>query len=959
MKVKRNGWLSKISIFLCVCFISLNVHTYTAIAADSAIKILGNNTEVNTEGKTVVTGLQIINLEYPKVGQMLDSEATIMTSQKITWNIPVIWVDEENNISTVCAIRKKYIPVFAYYVPDNIVVTGADGSSDYSIKIPDFISSLYGNEELISVTSAISKITYITTPAFLIANAGNSAWNSGTASKISAIISRDELISRKSFEGFLKDIIEEERQNSASAETASAQIIDNIPQDSAGGENSTENSAGDGNTSEAGGDASDVSDSVDASLVKLYCTPEIIEKFGESSLAEFLNIIINYVEPMAVNTLIDSFPSYNEAQKNELLGKKIGFYVYDSRFNKSENDNVLAYVSAKYNNENDNNSFEYFLAINTESLYKETQEGSGEYVINSDESETLYNTLTHEMMHAFMDDYNRTGMMGNTVKADYDNSFPVWFIEGTATAVDNAYTFRQDIFQEMRTNRSGAEPEIESEYTEELLMDYYNSYSDEGNGSPSIDSTNKYYEKENNIASAYVSGYLAVLYLAAMAVENGKVDGVQYVKYQDTTTNSSYFDSEALRKGVDSILYLLHNGKSLDEVIYDISENAYADTKAFQDAFLTENDNSVSFCLELLNYFNDVSNYLKEELNDENALANGSILLPFDTAKETSFEIDLNGELPEKLAYIITDSENTYVASTVDDESTYKGGGLHETADSENADTILSDDIAAVAQKGEEYTQNEAYAENEENSLENAASSGSSTDEEKKEIAGNDTEDATENASEEASIENISENASLEGSNKEATSVESSKEELADVASTGNSVEELADASSTGNSAEELADASSTENSAEELADASSTGNSAEELADVASTGNSAEELAVTSSTGNSVEELTDAASTEKTSEEKSTVSEAIASDDDNLPNAASSGNSDEDSTNPENVQTNEVSDRMLFTGVAEDNSATDGDESDDEEEYQIIDVDIKHDDDQENEGYCSDGNAL
>ncbi|MBP3199624.1 MAG: hypothetical protein J6N21_21860, partial [Butyrivibrio sp.] len=535
MKVKRNGWLSKISILLCVCFISLNVRTYTAIAADSAIKILGNNTEVNTEGKTVVTGLQIINLEYPQVGQMLDSEATIMTSQKITWNIPVIWVDEENNISTVCAVRKKYIPVFAYYVPDNIVVTGADGSSDYSIKIPDFISSLYGNEELISVTSAFSKITYITTPAFLIANAGNSAWNSGTASKISAIISRDELISRKSFEGFLKDIIEEERQNSASAENTSVQvesngpqtkIIDNIPQDSAGGENSTENSAGDGNTSEAGGDANDVSDSVDASLVKLYCTPEIIEKFGESSLAEFLNIIINYVEPMAVNTLIDSFPSYNEAQKNELLGKEIGFYVYDSRFNKSENDNVLAYVSAKYNNENDNNSFEYFLAINTESLYKGTQEGSGEYVINSDESETLYNTLTHEMMHAFMDDYNRTGMMGNTVKADYDNSFPVWFIEGTATAVDNAYTFRQDIFQEMRTNRSGAEPEIESEYTEELLMDYYNSYSDEGNGSPSIDSTNKYYEKENNIASAYVSGYLAVLYLAAMAVESGKVDGV-------------------------------------------------------------------------------------------------------------------------------------------------------------------------------------------------------------------------------------------------------------------------------------------------------------------------------------------------------------------------------------------------------------------------------------------------
>ena len=923
MKVKRNGWLSKISILLCVCFISLNVRTYTAIAADSAIKILGNNAEVQTEGKTVVTGLQIINLEYPKVGQMLDSEATIMTSQKISWNIPVIWVDEDNNISTVCAIRKKYIPIFAYYVPENIVVTGADGASDYSIKIPDFVSTLYGNEELISVISATSKITYITSPSFLIENAGNSSWYSGTASKISTIISRDELISRKSFEGFLNDIIEEERQNSASAETESAQIIDNIPQDSAGGENSTENSAG---------DDSDVSDSVDASLVKLYCTPEIIEKFGESSLAEFLNIIINYVEPMAVNTLIESFPAYKEADKSNELGEQIGFYVFDSRFNKSEDgmSNVLAYVSAKYTDENDNNSFEYFLAINTESLYKETQEGSGEYVVNTDESETLYNTLTHEMMHAFMDDYNRTGMMGNTVKSDYDNMFPAWFVEGTATAVDNAYTYRQDIFQEMRTDRSNEEPEIDSEYTKERLIYYYNNYNDDYYGSPSIDSTNKYYDAEKNAASAYVSGYLAVLYLASMAVENGRVEGIQTVKYTDADTNNSCIDSEAIRKGLDSILYMLHNGQSLDEVINDISENQYADTKAFQDAFLTENDGSVSFCLELLNYLNDVSNNLKEELNDENALANGSILLPFDTAKETSFEIDLNGELPEKLAYIITDSENTYVASTVDDESTYKGGGLHETALDENADPILSEDIAIAAQKEMEDTRPDD-AKSVENTVE-SASSESSIDEIKDDIAGSDNKDLTENVSAAGSAEGIIEKEASESGNKEASSVENSKE---------------------------AADASSAEGSKEETTDASSAGNSKEETTDASSAGNSKEEATDASSAEGSKEELADVASTENSTKENQDTSNDMTSDDDNLPDTASSGNSDEDSTNPENVQTNEVSDRMLFTGVAEDNSTTDGDESDDEEEYQIIDVDIKHDDDQENEVYCSDGNAL
>lgn len=79
---------------------------------------------------------------------------------------------------------------------------------------------------------------------------------------------------------------------------------------------------------------------------------------------------------------------------------------------------------------------------------------------------TFENTMIHELFHAFMDDYNRTGMLGVTKIDDfvfdsngeltsdaqryYKLHLPTWFVEGTASAVENVFQLRFECFDALR-----------------------------------------------------------------------------------------------------------------------------------------------------------------------------------------------------------------------------------------------------------------------------------------------------------------------------------------------------------------------------------------------------------------------------------------------------------------------------------------------------------------------------
>jgi hypothetical protein len=262
-------------------------------------------------------------------------------------------------------------------------------------------------------------------------------------------------------------------------------------------------------------------------------------------------------------------------------------------------------------------------------------------------------------------------------------------------------------------------------YTEESLYEFYTTYSSDEYGKPSIDSVNKYYANNVNTVSAYVSGYLAVMYLGAMANDHySSSNKEELVVVNDD--GSYYYNSDAIRVGLSYILEYLNDGAPLDTIIDTISGDKYDSTQDFQDKFLTksgdEYDESYGFCLGVLNYLDWASAELSKDStdavandgdtdddNDEEIRANGSVLLPFDTAKTSVIESEVPSEVGEQLVYLITPGEegkDPYVISSVDNTEAIKSAGVKESAYTESEETDLTEEQKLVAKDAEETKEN-------------------------------------------------------------------------------------------------------------------------------------------------------------------------------------------------------------------------------------------------------------
>ncbi len=729
--------VGKISIILTAMLVVFNLGCVTAKAAPSiqVRNTYSNAQQANTEGKTVVADLQIINLDVPSQGKLLDSFATIKTSQGLYWNIPVIWLDPQGQISSVCIPGIKYIPIFAFYLPDNIVVMNQGNSRGYSIELPEFVGQFYGEKSFLSISNPLSGVTYITTSSivgYLGSSNGPQVFNSTELKRLSTI-SRgtgifDVATAQKELQNGLTQL-EDEAQDYTDVYTQEPYDVEpeNIV---SGDENSGNNDESEPSASEESGlpapsevpvNPEPVEPVVD--FLAIHCSDNVIATIGRENLSKLLNLIMNVIEPQAVNQLTSNFQCYYDGAKENALGKEIGLYVYDSRVDHitdRDYDDANAYVQPKYENITVNGeeitSYGYFMAVNTKSLYKENEDGT--YSLINTEIDTLNNTITHELMHAYMDDYVRTGMTGlannQTEYTADENKYPNWFIEGSASSVENVYAYRYEVFDAMHIDKENAL----SDYTVDSLLSYYSTYNDEYYGSPSIDSKNKYYDAEKNTASAYVSGYLACLYLADMAVEKGYVEGKTSAVTDTYDGDRNVYSSAILRSGFDEILRRLHNGTSLDDIIKDISNGSYADTESFQNAFLTgtyneangtyENvDASANFCVDVLNYLNKVSKDLTGDA-EYIEFANGSVLLDFATDKKSVIDVTSTDSIPEQTLYNIVGSKD-YVESTVPNESTWATAGTkgpamppEDNSDTDNSDTPESGDEGQIAARTSE-----------------------------------------------------------------------------------------------------------------------------------------------------------------------------------------------------------------------------------------------------------------
>ena len=721
--------VGKISILLTAMLVVFNLGCVTAKAAPTIqVRNTGatSASQADTSGKTVVADLQIINLDVPSQGKLLDNFATVKTSQGLYWNIPVIWLDPQGQISSVYIPGIKYIPIFAFYLPDNIVVMNQGSSRGYSIELPEFVGQLYGEKSFLSVSNPLSGVTYITTASivsYLGSANGPQVFNSAELKRLSTI-SRgngifDVATAQKELQNGLQQMAEE-ASNTEDIYNEEPYYVEPVNNNNGGNDEQSDDSEEAQTPPVPVVPSDDDEEEPVVDLLAIHCTDNVIATIGRENLTNLLNLIMNVIEPQAVNQLTNNFQCYYDASKVNALGKEIGLYIYDSMVDHTIDIDYYeanAYVQPKYENTTvdgeEITTYGYFMAVNTKTLYKENEDGT--YTFIDTELDTLNNTITHELMHAYMDDYVRTGMTGlanNQCEYSSDeNKFPNWFIEGSASAVENVYTYRYEVFDAMHTDKDNAL----SDYSVDSLLTYYLTFNDEYYGRPSIDSTNKYYDADKNTASAYVSGYLACLYLADLAVEKGYVEGATSAITGTYEEDKNVYSSAILRKGFDEILRKLHNGTSLDEIINDISNGTYANTESFQNAFLTgtynetsgtfENvDASANFCVDVLNYLNKVSKDLTGDA-EYVEFANGSVLLDFASDKKSVIDTTDTDCGEDQTLYNIVDSKD-YVESTVPNELTWPTAGTKGPAmpsdENNDADTPESEDEGQIAAKTSE-----------------------------------------------------------------------------------------------------------------------------------------------------------------------------------------------------------------------------------------------------------------
>lgn len=632
----------------------------TALAIESQVRV--EDHQVAGAQAQEISDLVIGDVDAPKVGEALDDTATVRSVQGDSWDVPVLWIDQDLQLVTTASEDGSYLPAIVFFVPEAYRVKATDGA--YLIRLSDELTELYGTNEVVSVYDAARGITYIL-PARL------------------------------------RDYFTPRTGRGADAGQASEQAVAD-----AGSVEAPANSGSD----------------TKRSIIDIYCSKSARDSFTDEDLEWLLDLVLNKLQPQAINLLLEKFPAFGEAAAKGQIGTKIGLYVYYLSGDKdghpdheSTPEGALAFVNARAVPVGDSYHIGYMIGIDLSSLAEKGDDGTlitnpttGKYTLVRDgkSMETFENTIVHELFHALMFDYNRVGMTGSLKASDYVTKpdgtfyseeqgrnysfthFPIWFMEGIASSVENVYDFRQFSFLALRVKGDNLRdsfdtPTLVYNYVNGMAMDgtpfYYDLYYADG--------LNERGEKISNENAAYVMGYLATLYL-------GELQARQSGKTAINGGAEKTVSSEVLRGGLNDILKRLHAGETLDEVINSISpvvdgNKVYNDTTEFQKKFIkgslytnggkveegkfseegdyVDGKGSAPFVVDVLNYFVRIG---KQE-GRVNKYANGSILFDF----ERDFASPLDKTTNDQSDYLKIVESNTLVISTVPDSMAFENGG--------------------------------------------------------------------------------------------------------------------------------------------------------------------------------------------------------------------------------------------------------------------------------------------
>lgn len=538
-----------------------------------------------------LTGIQITGVDIPVGGAALDKAATITSAEGESWDIPVIWMDETGAIATVAEAGKRYIPTFALHVPAQFVIKGMSASGKFPVGFPAFLT-VQGTDKFIYTVDPSTQIIYIfCAPGYV---AGPAGYTPG--------------------QDPVKTVQDESNNSSA-----------------------------------------DKDDSRKLSLLEKYCAQSAIDHFQDypDFLEWLIDVLINEIQPQAVSLLVDGFPAFKEASQNGELSSKIGLYIYYKTGSINGEAIGSTPAVAMFDGSLVNDRFRLTMAVNAEYIETEYDETTGQWSIKPESRDMLDNTIVHEMFHGFSFDYTRCGTMGSFFGAE-DLGYPNWFIEGSATAVENAYQYHYNELTYLMSDDWNVVPDP---YDKDSVKYGYDNETLAGDSFKLNDS-------KKSTVSAYTSGYLAVVYLGYL---DAKSRGLNVDRPDGT------YDIDIIRDGVNDIYRRLHgtgdgsDSDTLDSIIKDISD--FSGTQDFQDRFITNDDGSLTFTTNYLNMLNSIDTSADPAVE----CANGSLLLGND---EQAVNSPLKkGERPgDPEVYRVQDDQGSAVSDVSDVRANTTGG---------------------------------------------------------------------------------------------------------------------------------------------------------------------------------------------------------------------------------------------------------------------------------------------
>ena len=702
-----SGLLNRLKRSL-ICFAALA--TSASMLAPVSVYATETTSEVDVDNHTqgrddarTVSGITIGDVDAPKEGVRLDEKAVVTTAEGETWEIPVIWIGEDLKPDTGLAGKGSYLPVLAYVVPDEYTVKSSDVSGrGYKITLSEDLLKLFGENKIISVYESKSGITFILPAKLKDLFAKKGTVKNPTDEGGNEIVPADQVapFEEEAEEEPAQEQEEETEQEEEEPEQEEEEEEEEKPQEE------------------------DDEEETYSRIVNVHCDANAKEALSASDLEFLADLVVNTLQPQAVNLLIEKFPALKTAAANKEIGNYLAVVV-------SYNKDTSAYGYSSRGNVDDdtypNYKFVYSLTVNSNQLTEHTEDGKT--VIARDTSSKaltdLANTIVHELFHCVSYDYNRPGLTGllydgNTLQEySSDVEFPVWFKEGTASTVENNWQFRQGSLKIMRTPFGADSPQ--DNYSKDLLVQRYVG-ADVGGEYTS----NYIYDiGGNDSLNYYVGGYLACMYLYELAASGDSSIGTSISE----SGGNIVVSSEKLRLGMNSIIERMHKGETLDQVINSISAGipggAYKDTADFEARFikgvkdedgkydLAGDPASVDFVYEFMSYMNRIDQ--AKERGERNDYANGSVLFDFET--DFRSPLSFEGTYSTSVLQPLDDDKGNfqrYSRSTVGDRQAYSTGGKSESGTPVSTANSVSNILtftAATAASGETADTQEAAKE--------------------------------------------------------------------------------------------------------------------------------------------------------------------------------------------------------------------------------------------------------